>query len=98
MIVSFACSDTEKLFYNKFTKRFNAVSRQAQRKLKLLNSASNINDLRSPPGNNFESLKGDRVDQHSIRINGVYSFTNFSYICFVWHDGNAHNVQIVDYH
>ncbi|WP_245969248.1 type II toxin-antitoxin system RelE/ParE family toxin [Candidatus Rickettsia colombianensi] len=68
-MVSFACSDTEKLFYNKFTKCFSAVSRQAQRKLKLLNSAININDLCSPPGNNLKSLKGDRVDQHSIRIN-----------------------------
>lgn len=79
-------------FINKFTKRFNVVSRQAQRKLKLLNSASNINDLRSPPGNNLESLKGDRVDQYSIRINNQWR------ICFVWHDGNVHNVQIVDYH
>ncbi|WP_084686821.1 type II toxin-antitoxin system RelE/ParE family toxin [Rickettsia tamurae] len=90
MIVSFACSDTEKLFYNKFTKCFSAVSRQAQRKLKLLNSA--INNLCSPPGNNLKSLKGDRVDQHSIRINDQWC------ICFTWHDGNAHNVEIVDYH
>ncbi|HJD58426.1 MAG TPA: type II toxin-antitoxin system RelE/ParE family toxin [Rickettsia endosymbiont of Ceroptres masudai] len=92
MIVSFACSDTEKLFYNKFTKRFNSISRQAQRKLKLLTSASNINDLRSPPGNNLESLKGDRIDQHSIRINDQWR------ICFIWHNGSAHDVCIIDYH
>jgi len=92
MIASFACSDTEKLFYNQFIKRFNSISRQAQRKLKLLNSASNINDLRSPPGNKLELLKGDRATQHSIRINDQWR------ICFTWHDGNAHNVEIVDYH
>ncbi|KJV81255.1 MAG: type II toxin-antitoxin system RelE/ParE family toxin [Rickettsia hoogstraalii] len=92
MIASFACSDTEKLFYNQSAKRFHSIIRSAQRKLKLLNSASNINDLRSPPGNKLESLKGDRADQHSIRINDQWR------ICFTWHDGNAHNVEIVDYH
>ncbi|KJW03335.1 plasmid maintenance system killer family protein [Rickettsia endosymbiont of Ixodes pacificus] len=61
-------------------------------KEKLLNSAININDLCSPPGNNLKSLKGDRVDQHSIRINDQWR------ICFTRHDGNAHNVEIVDYH
>lgn len=92
MIISFACSDTEKLFHNKFAKRFNSISRQAQRRLKILNSANNINDLRSPPGNKLESLKGDRVDQHSIRINDQWR------ICFVWQNGNVHDVCIVDYH
>jgi toxin HigB-1 len=92
MIVSFACSDTEKLFYNQFIKRFNSISRQAQRKLKLLNAANNVNDLRSPPGNKLELLKGARAKQHSIRINNQWR------ICFTWHDGNAHNVEIVDYH
>nr|WP_301282644.1 type II toxin-antitoxin system RelE/ParE family toxin [Rickettsia endosymbiont of Ceutorhynchus assimilis] len=48
--------------------------------------------MRSPPGNKLESLKGDRADQHSIRVNDQWR------ICFVWHDGNAHNVEIVDYH
>ncbi|MCC8369188.1 MAG: type II toxin-antitoxin system RelE/ParE family toxin [Rickettsia endosymbiont of Oxypoda opaca] len=92
MVASFACSDTEKLFYNQFIKRFNSISHQVQRKLKLLNAANNVNDLRSPPGNKLELLKADRATQHSIRINDQWR------ICFTWHDGNAHNVEIVDYH
>ena len=58
----------------------------------ILNAALTIENLRVPPGNHLEALKGDRKGQHSIRINGQYR------ICFVWHGGNAHDVEIVDYH
>lgn len=92
MIVSFACRDTEKLFHNKHVNRFSAFLRQAQIKLKLLNATKTINDLRSPPGNRLELLIGDRNGQYSIRINNQWR------LCFTWHDGNAHKVEIVDYH
>lgn len=68
------------------------IQRRAQRKLMILNNATNINDLRVPPGNRLEALSGDRDGQHSIRINDQWR------ICFVWSDGNAHQVEIVDYH
>ena len=92
MIRSFACRDTEKLFYNNYVRVFSSFSRQAQIKLKLLNSISDVKELRLPPGNKLESLIGDRKDQYSIRINKQWR------ICFKWHDGNAFNVEIVDYH
>ena len=68
------------------------IQRRAQRKLMILNNATNINDLRVPPGNRLKALSGDRDGQHSIRINDQWR------ICFVWSDGNAHQVEIVDYH
>ena len=68
------------------------IQRRAQRKLMILNNATNLNDLRTPPGNRLEALSGDRDEQHSIRINDQWR------ICFVWSDGNAHQVEIVDYH
>ena len=68
------------------------MQRQAQRKLMALNNAKDLNDLRAPPGNRLERLRGDRRGQHSIRINDQYR------ICFEWHDGDAFEVEIVDYH
>ena len=68
------------------------IQRLAQRKLMMLNNAMNINDLRVPPGNRLEALSGDREGQHSIRINDQWR------ICFVWSDGSAYQVEIVDYH
>ncbi len=62
------------------------------RKLDVLEAAHSLDDLRSPPGNHLEALKGDRRGQHSIRVNGQWR------VCFVWKDGNAHDVEIVDYH
>lgn len=62
------------------------------RKLKILHNAVSLNDLRIPPGNRLETLQGDRAGQHSIRINDQWR------ICFVWNAGNAHQVEIVDYH
>ena len=68
------------------------IQRRAQRKLVILNAAVSLNDLRVPPGNRLEALSGDRDGQHSIRINDQWR------ICFVWSGGNAHRVEIVDYH
>jgi len=64
----------------------------ALRKLLALNAARELRDLRAPPGNELEMLKGDRTGQHSIRVNKQFR------ICFVWKDGNAEDVEIVDYH
>ena len=68
------------------------IQRRAQRKLMILNNASDLNDLRVPPGNHLESLTGDRSGQYSIRINDQWR------ICFVWDEGDAYQVEIVDYH
>ena len=65
---------------------------RALAKLRLLNRAKSIDDLRNPPGNRIHALKDDRIGQHSISINRQWR------ICFVWKDGHAHNVEIVDYH
>ncbi len=92
MIRSFADKDTETLFQDKAVRRFSAIERPARRRLKLLHGAARLDDLRIPPGNRLESLKGDRAGQHSIRINDQWR------ICFRWQDGEAHDVEIVDYH
>ena len=68
------------------------LQRQAQRKLMLINNALDLNDLRVPPGNRLESLSGNRAGQFSIRINDQWR------ICFTWDDGDAYQVEIVDYH
>ena len=92
MIHSFADRDTERLFRNQRGARFQAVERQARRKLLLLDAASTLDDLRVPPGNRLEALSGDRAGLHSIRINQQWR------ICFRWVNGDAHDVEIVDYH
>ena len=68
------------------------MQRVAQRKLRLLHQAEALRDLAAPPGNRLEALRGDRTGQHSIRINDQWR------ICFVWRDGGADNIEIVDYH
>ena len=68
------------------------VQRRAQRKLMMLNNAVNLNDIRAPPGNRLEALSGDRRGQHSIRINDQWR------LCFVWSEGDAYQVEMVDYH
>lgn len=73
-------------------RRFQSVERTARRKLLYLNRAIRLGDLRVPPGNQLELLKGNRAGTYSIRINDQWR------ICFVWLDGDAHNVEIVDYH
>ncbi len=92
MIRSFADPDTERLFQDEDIRRFRAFERQARRKLALLSTATSLNDLRVPPGNRLEALVGDRKGQHSIRINRQWR------ICFRWENGDAHDVEIVDYH
>lgn len=72
--------------------RFRAIERAARRKLLCLNAAKRVEDLRVPPGNRLETLKGSRAGQYSIRIDDQWR------ICFAWRDGEAHDVEIVDYH
>lgn len=92
MIQSFRCRDTERLFHREVVPRFKAIERQALRKLDMLNAAPDLLTLSSLPGNRLEPLKGERKGQFSIRINDQWR------ICFVWRDGRAYEVEIVDYH
>lgn len=92
MITEFKCQDTQKLFQGQRVARFVQIERVALRKLQQLNAATDLAFLRIPPGNRLEMLKGDREGQHSIRINDQWR------ICFVWQNGHAHSVEIVDYH
>jgi proteic killer suppression protein len=93
VIHGFADRDTERLFGREPVRRFPADLRRAMlRKLALVDAAEVLEDLRVPPGNRLEKLKGDRSGQHSIRINDQWR------ICFRWHDNGAHDVAIVDYH
>lgn len=93
MIKTFACKETEKLFRGRFSSGLpQDVQRVAQRKLKQLSAAAALDFLRVPPGNRLEQLAGARKDQWSIRINDQWR------ICFFWKDGNAFEVEIVDYH
>ena len=92
VIRSFRSRKTEKLFYDHDVPAFRAIERSARRKLLLLHRARTLQDLAALPGNRLEALKKDRVGQHSIRINQQWR------ICFVWHEGDAFDVEIVDYH
>ena len=92
MIRSFRCNDTEALFHDVDVPRFRAFERIARRKLLYLHRARSLQDLRVPPGNRLEALRGDRRGQHSIRINDQWR------LCFVWQHGDAYDVEIVDYH
>jgi len=93
MIRSFKCKETEKIFHRNYSKKFPvSIQRSAFRKLRMLNRASNLNDLRVPSGNRLEFLKGDRKGQLSIRINDQYR------ICFEWRENDAYHVEIIDYH
>lgn len=91
-IRSFRCTETEKLFTGKRVRRFVNFETVAMRKLAILNRASRLDDLRVPPGNRLESLKGDRIGQYSIRINDQYR------LCFLWTASGPEEVEIVDYH
>lgn len=92
MIRSFRDKDAEALFHDNAVPRFRNIERVTRRKLLYLNAAKRLEDLRVPPGNQMEVLKGDRKGQHSIRINDQWR------VCFRWHDGEALEVEIVDYH
>lgn len=93
MIVSFADRDAERLFLRQRVKRLDSrLRKKALTKLLLLDAAHELDELRVPPGNRLEALKGDRIGQHSIRINDQWR------ICFVWTAAGPCEVEIVDYH
>ncbi|WP_080600578.1 type II toxin-antitoxin system RelE/ParE family toxin [Leptospira santarosai] len=93
MILSFLDKECETIWLGKFSKKFpKDIQRTAKRKLIHLDSAKTLEDLKIPPDNRLHSLSGDRLGQHSISINMQYR------ICFIWQNGNATNVEIVDYH
>lgn len=93
MIRSFKDKTTEAVFEGKCPKGFPAdLFKTARRKLEAVHAAIDLDDLRSPPGNRLEAPSGDRAGQHSIRINDQWR------VCFVWSDGAAEDVEIVDYH
>lgn len=93
MIRSFSDKDTEKVFRRIRIRKLSIdLQRITQRKLVMIDAAGTIKDLKIPPGNRLEKLSGVRKGQHSIRINDQWR------ICFVWRDGDAYNVEIVDYH
>ena len=93
MIRSFRDRDTERLFERRPIKRLGSqVQRIALRKLRMLDAATILDDLRRAPGNRLEKLKGDRAGEYSIRVNRQWR------ICFRWQSGDAHDVEIVDYH
>jgi toxin HigB-1 len=91
-IQSFRCRDTDELFRTGANQRFGNIARVAVRKLDYLNAAAVLTDLRAPPGNQLEPLKGNRTGQHSIRINDQWR------ICFKWTAAGPANVEICDYH
>ena len=93
VVQSYKDSDTEAVANRERCRKFPPdIQRRAQAKLMILNNAKDLNDLRLPPGNRLEALAGDRKGQHSIRINDQWR------ICFSWQQGNAYQVEIVDYH
>ena len=93
MIRSFGSKDTEKIWHEQYVKGVDrTVQRASLRKLELVNAAKDVEDLRIPPGNRLERLVGDRRGQYSIRVNAQWR------ICFVWREGGADNVELVDYH
>lgn len=93
MIKSFRCVETEKIFHRQFSRKLpQSIQRMALKKLLMLHRSKDLNDLRVPPNNRLEVLKGDRKGQHSIRINDQWR------ICFRWDCNEAYEVEIVDYH
>ena len=93
MILSFADRESQRVWSGERSRRLpSSIQDTALRKLRLLNAASRLDDLKIPPGNRLEALKGSREGQHSIRINDQWR------ICFQWSDGDAYEVEIADYH
>jgi proteic killer suppression protein len=92
VIRSFRDRDTRELFDRQAPRRWIPIARAALRRLRILHRARTLNDLRVPPGNRLEALKGDRAGRHSIRVNDQYR------ICFRWEAGDAYDVELIDYH
>jgi len=92
LIRTFRCPDTESLFRGARVKRFQSIEAVARRKLRQLQIAGRLEDLRVPPGNRLEALRGDRVGRHGIRVNDQFR------VCFRWTAAGAEDVEIVDYH
>ncbi|MBF0479723.1 MAG: type II toxin-antitoxin system RelE/ParE family toxin [Candidatus Omnitrophica bacterium] len=93
MIKSFKDKETEKIYHRIFSKELpGSIQQVALRKLRMIDSAITLADLRVPPNNRLEKLKRERKDQHSIRINDQWR------VCFKWHENDAYDVEIVDYH
>jgi proteic killer suppression protein len=93
MIKSFRDKESEKIFDRQLSSKLpQNIQRVARKKLVILDAAMVLNDLRIPPGNRLEALKGERKGQHSIRINEQWR------VCFIWRDGDAYDVEITDYH
>ena len=92
MIRSFRTEDAERLFRNERVRKWQAIENAARRKLNMANAAARLEDLRVPPGNRLEKRGGGRKDQHSSRINDQHR------VCFEWREGDAYDVEIVDYH
>lgn len=93
MIKSFNDKETKKVFDRSYSKKLpESIQQRALRKLRMIDAAASINDLRVPPGNRLEALSGDREGEYSIRINNQWR------ICFTWIQGDAYDVEIVDYH
>jgi len=92
VIKSFRCKDAERLFNDQASRRFRSIERVARRKLEIIAAAERLEDLRVPPGNRLEALRGDRKGQCSIRINDQWR------ICFTWEESGAFDVEIEDYH
>jgi proteic killer suppression protein len=91
-IKTFSCKDTEAFWGGAWISRFQGFERTAMRKLQILNAATSLNDLGIIPGNRLEKLEGDRIGQHSIRINDQWR------VCFVWNVPDAHSVEITDHY
>lgn len=93
MIRTFKNRETEKIFNREYSKKYPSdIQHIALRKLRMLNRSVNLNDLKVPPANRLEKLKGNRTGQYSVRINDQWR------ICFEWHQNAAFKVEIVDYH
>ena len=92
MIKSFRSPETGRLHHRLPSRRFHVIEHIARSKLRQLDSATELRDMAAPSGNRLEALHGDRQGQYSIRINDHWR------LCFVWREGNAYEVEIVDYH
>ncbi len=92
MIRSFRCKDTQALFEGRHPRKFHNLADIADKKLAQLHAAERLSDLARFPGNRLEALKGDRSGRHSVRINDQFR------LVFTWRDGEAYDVEIIDYH